>query len=55
LHDRLRASVRTIPGTETQYLIGGYLQLDGIATRKKQDGATATNLRLQVSVRYLIF
>jgi hypothetical protein len=30
--------VRTIPGTDTQYLIGGYLQLDGIATRKKQDG-----------------
>ena len=94
LRERLRARVRTIPGTETQYFIGGYLQLDGIATRRKQDGdeqdtfivsttpfvnllhrltptlavgaevlwgeasrvdgATATNLRLQVSVRYLI-
>jgi len=38
LHERLRASVRTIPGTETKYLIGGYLQVDGIATRKRQDG-----------------
>jgi hypothetical protein len=38
LHARLKAAVRTIPGTDTQYLIGGYLQLDGIATRKKQDG-----------------
>jgi hypothetical protein len=38
LHGRLKAAVRTIPGTDTQYLIGGYLQLDGIATRKKQDG-----------------
>jgi hypothetical protein len=38
LETRLKAAVRTIPGTDTQYLIGGYLQLDGIATRKKQDG-----------------
>jgi hypothetical protein len=38
LHARLKASVRTIPGTDTEYLIGGYLQLDGIATRHKQDG-----------------
>jgi len=38
LHQRLRAAVRTIPGTDTQYLIGGYLQLDGFATRKRQDG-----------------
>ncbi|HET9044874.1 MAG TPA: hypothetical protein VFN70_17080, partial [Burkholderiales bacterium] len=37
LHARLKSAVRTIPGTDTQYLIGGYLQLDGIATRKKQD------------------
>ena len=37
LHARLKASVRTIPGTDTQYLIGGYVQVDGIATRKKQD------------------
>ena len=38
LHQRLRAAVRTIPGTDTKYLIGGYLQLDGIATRKRQEG-----------------
>ena len=38
LQERLKAAVRTIPGTDTQYLVGGYLQLDGLATRKKQDG-----------------
>ena len=38
LHERLKSAVRTIPGTDTQYLIGGYVQLDGLATRKKQDG-----------------
>jgi hypothetical protein len=38
LQARLKAAVRTIPGTDTEYLIGGYLQLDGLATRKKQDG-----------------
>jgi hypothetical protein len=38
LRERLKAHVRTIPGTDTEYLVGGYLQLDGIATRKKQDG-----------------
>jgi hypothetical protein len=38
LHARLKAAIRTIPGTDTQYLIGGYVQVDGIATRKKQDG-----------------
>jgi len=38
LESRLKAAVRTIPGTDTQYLIGGYLQLDALATRKKQDG-----------------
>ena len=38
LHERLKSAVRTIPGTDTQFLIGGYLQLDGLATRKKQDG-----------------
>src|SRR5215510_11939696 len=38
LRERLLARVRTIPGTDTQYLVGGYLQLDGIASRKKQDG-----------------
>jgi DcaP outer membrane protein len=37
LHERLKARIRTIPGTDTEYLIGGYLQLDGLATRKKQD------------------
>lgn len=37
LRQRLRESVRTIPGTDTQYLVGGYLQLDGLATRRKQD------------------
>jgi hypothetical protein len=34
LHERLKSAVRTIPGTDTQFLIGGYLQLDGLATRK---------------------
>jgi hypothetical protein len=38
LHARLKGAIRTIPGTDTEYLIGGYLQLDGMATRKKQDG-----------------
>jgi hypothetical protein len=38
LHERLKAGIRTIPGTDTEFLVGGYLQLDGIATRKKQDG-----------------
>jgi hypothetical protein len=38
LRQRLRERVRTIPGTDTQFFVGGYLQLDGIATRKKQDG-----------------
>src|SRR5262245_49631855 len=38
LREQLLARVRTIPGTDTQFLVGGYLQLDGIATRKKQDG-----------------
>lgn len=38
LHERLKARIRTIPGTDTEYLVGGYLQLDGIASRKKQDG-----------------
>ena len=39
LHRQMKAAVRTIPGTETQYFVGGYLQLDAIASRKKQDGA----------------
>lgn len=39
LHRQLKAAVRTIPGTETQYFVGGYLQLDAIAQRHQQDGA----------------
>ena len=38
LHERVKAHVRTIPGTDTQYFIGGYVQLDAIASRKAQDG-----------------
>jgi hypothetical protein len=38
LRSRLKASVRTIPGTDTEFLVGGYLQLDAIASRKKQEG-----------------
>ncbi|QJR11223.1 hypothetical protein DSM104443_02296 [Usitatibacter rugosus] len=38
LQARLKASIRTLPGTDTQYFIGGYLQLDGLATRHRQDG-----------------
>jgi len=39
LHKQLKGAVRTIPGTETKYFIGGWLQLDAIAARKQQDGA----------------
>jgi hypothetical protein len=38
LHERLKAAVRTIPGTQTQYLVGGYLQLDAMASRRTQLG-----------------
>lgn len=38
LEARLKAAVRTVPGTATQYLIGGYAQLDGILARKQQEG-----------------
>jgi len=38
LRERLLSRVRTLPGTQTQYLIGGYLQLDGLATRHLQEG-----------------
>jgi len=38
LQARLKASIRTIPGTDTQYFIGGFLQLDGLATRHRQEG-----------------
>ena len=38
LEARLRAAVRKLGSTDTEYLIGGYLQLDAIAARKRQDG-----------------
>jgi len=38
LKQRMRERVRTIPETDTQYFIGGYLQVDAIAARKLQDG-----------------
>ena len=39
LAKQLEAEVRTIPGTDTRFLIGGFAQLDGLATRHKQTGA----------------
>ena len=38
MRERLKSAIRTIGGTDTQYLIGGYLQLDALATRKQQAG-----------------
>ena len=38
LQKRLDADVRTIPGTDTRYLIGGFAQVDGLATRRQQTG-----------------
>jgi len=38
LQKRLEANVRTIPGTDTRFLVGGFVELDGLATRKKQTG-----------------
>ena len=38
LQKRLEASVRTIPGTDTRFLVGGFVELDGLATRNKQTG-----------------
>jgi hypothetical protein len=38
LEARLKAAVRTVPGTDTQFLIGGYGQLDGILSRRQQEG-----------------
>ena len=35
---RLEANVRTIPGTDTRFLIGGFVQLDGLFTRDRQTG-----------------
>lgn len=39
LAKRLEESVHTIPGTETRFLIGGFVEVDGLATRHKQTGA----------------
>ncbi len=36
--ERLKASARTIEGTDTRYLIAGYLQLDGLWTRRELGG-----------------
>jgi hypothetical protein len=38
LKQRMQEQVRAIPDTDTRYFIGGYLQVDAIATRKLQDG-----------------
>jgi len=38
MKQRMQAAVKTIPGTDTQYLVSGYVQVDGIATRKQQAG-----------------
>jgi len=38
LTKRLEANVRTIPGTDTRFLVGGFVQLDGLFTRDKQTG-----------------
>jgi len=52
LHARLKAAVRTIPGTDTQYLIGGYLQLDGpFGTRDWHVNGTGVSLSGSLDVR----
>ena len=38
LEERLKASARTFPGTGSRYLIAGYLQLDGLWTRRELTG-----------------
>lgn len=38
LEERIKASARTIEGTDTRYLIAGYLQLDGLWTRRELAG-----------------
>lgn len=38
LEARLKAAVRVLPGTDTQYLVGGYAQLDGVLARRQQEG-----------------
>ena len=39
LNRRLDADVRTFPGTDTRFLVGGFVELDGLATRHKQTSA----------------
>ena len=36
--ERLKAKARTIPGTEARYLFAGFVQLDGMLTRREQAG-----------------
>jgi hypothetical protein len=38
LEERIKASARTIEGTDTRYLIAGYLQIDGLWTRRELTG-----------------
>ena len=38
LEERLKAKARTIPGTDTRYIIAGYVQLDAMMTRKELTG-----------------
>jgi hypothetical protein len=38
LAKRLEERVRTIPGTDTRFLIGGFVEIDGVATRRLQAG-----------------
>ena len=38
LAKELEASVRTLPGTNTRFLVGGFVELDELATREKQTG-----------------
>lgn len=38
LREWLVERVRTIPGTRTQFLVAGFLQLDGIVAHERQDG-----------------
>lgn len=38
LEERIKAKARTIEGTDTRYLLAGYLQLDGLWTRRRLEG-----------------
>jgi hypothetical protein len=38
LEERIKSKARTIEGTDTRYLFAGYLQLDGLWTRRELDG-----------------